>query len=180
MDSKKSLFEIVFQQGENQRVLIGLQNNGFEPLYIKNVTGAFVEESEHGETLSYAQNFTIDSLGGAIVSQHETLSIAYEFFPFTSIQAKNYKLIIAVFYADNRFEYTSVVFNGHVKVTENDQDVGITGVFSLLLTCAFVFLFGFIIYVKVQDRFGAQDDGKKRRGQQTGFLGTLRSIISSQ
>ena len=86
---------------------------------------------------------------------------------------------MAVFYSDNRFEYTSLVFNGHVKVTENDQDVGITGVFSLLLTCGFVFLFGFIIYVKVQDRFGAQDDGNKKRRQQTGFLGTLRTIISS-
>jgi hypothetical protein len=36
-------------QGINERVLVGIQNNGAEPIYIKNMTGAFVEEARLGE-----------------------------------------------------------------------------------------------------------------------------------
>ena len=122
---------------------------------MKNVTGALVEEAVLGEKLTYVQNFTVDNLGAAVVGQHETYSIAYDFFPFTSTPPKTYKLLIAVFYSDNRWEYTNVVFSGHVKIIEDAQNVGIGGLFSLLLTGGFLFLFGFAVFVKVQDRFGA-------------------------
>ena len=84
-DSHKSLLDLSFHQGDKQRVLIGLQNNGQVPVTVKNATGAFVEETQLGENPNYIQNFTIDSLDGAVVQPSDSLSIAYEFFAFTSI-----------------------------------------------------------------------------------------------
>ena len=72
-------------QGENQRVVIGLQNNGQETIYVKNITGAFVEEGATGEQNKYVQNFTLESFNGAPLKPTESYSIAYEFFAFTSI-----------------------------------------------------------------------------------------------
>ena len=66
------------------------------------------------------QNLTIDSYDGAVVNPSDTFSIAYDFFAFTSILPKSYKLQLAVFYADSQFEYTNVVLNSHVNVVEND------------------------------------------------------------
>lgn len=41
-----------------------------------------------------------------------------------------------------------------------------------------MFLIGFVIYVKVQDRFGNKDEGRRKKGA-GGVLGTLRDLISS-
>ena len=111
------------------------------------------------------------------VQPKESLSIAYEFFAYTSIPAKNYKLVIAVFYADSKYDYSNVVYNGHVTVIESDQTVGVTGLFSMILTGAIVFLLVFVAYVKIGDRFGGNQEG--RRKKQGGILGTLRELISS-
>ncbi len=94
-----------------------MYNHGIIPLYVKDITGAFYEEGQAGEPLKYVQNFTIDNFSNAKLLPSESHSIAYEFFPYASIPAKNYKLILAVFYSDDQYEYSNVVFNGHVDVT---------------------------------------------------------------
>jgi len=71
------------------------------------------------------------------------------------------------------------VFSGHVNVNENEQNVGITGLLSLLFSGGILFLFGFVIYVKVQDRFGPKDEGRRKNKGQGGILGTLRDLISN-
>jgi hypothetical protein len=73
-----------------------------------------------GEKPRYVQNFTIDSYDGTVLNPSDTFSIAYDVFPFTSIQPKGYKLHLVVFYADSQYEYSSIVFNSHVNVVEND------------------------------------------------------------
>ena len=119
-ESHKSLLEMALTQGVNERILVAIQNNGNEPIYIKEITGAFFEEGYLGEKPKYVQNLTIDNYEGAVVNPSDTFSIAYDFFAFTSIPAKNYKLIFAVFYYDSLYEYSNVVFNGHVTVNENE------------------------------------------------------------
>ena len=49
------------------------------------------------------QNFTIESsFNGVAVAPGDTFTIAYDFFPFTSIPApRSYNLVLAVFYADS-------------------------------------------------------------------------------
>lgn len=84
------------------------------------MTGAFVEDGQLGETGRYVQNLTIDSYDGAVLKPTETFSIAFDFFAFTSIPPRSYKLVLAVFYADSSYEYTNLVFNSHVNVIEND------------------------------------------------------------
>lgn len=64
-------------------MLVGIQNNGVTPIEIKNLTGAFIDES--GDTLIYAQNFSLDSYDGAVILPSASFSIAFEFFAFTSI-----------------------------------------------------------------------------------------------
>ena len=71
------------------------------------------------------------------------------------------------------------MFSGHVNVNENEQNVGITGLLSLLFSGGILFLFGFVIYVKVQDRFGPKDEGRRKNKGQGGILGTLRDLISN-
>lgn len=143
--------------------MVGLQNQGNETLFVKNITGAFVEESNVGESLKHIQNFTIDNLGNFELKPLETYSIAYEFFPFTSIVAKTYKLVLVVFYGDKQYEYSNVVFNSHVTVTESEQQVGITGLFSVILTAGIVFLIGFVIKVKIEDRYASKDEGRRKK-----------------
>jgi hypothetical protein len=50
-----------------------------------------------------------------------------------------------------------------VQIIENEQNVGIGGLISLVLTLGFLFVFGFIIYVKLQERFGPQDEGSRKK-----------------
>ena len=65
--------------------MIGLRNDApSEPIVVKNVTGAFVDDSNENQVI-FTQNFTIDSLSGQVVGFFESLSIAFEFFAFTSI-----------------------------------------------------------------------------------------------
>ena len=46
------------------------------------------------------------------------------------------------------------------------------------MTSAFLFLGGFVAYVKLSDRFGSGEKRKKRDGQGN-FLDKLRDLISS-
>jgi hypothetical protein len=55
------------------------------------------------------------------------------------------------------------VFSGHVTVTESEQEVGITGLFSVILTGLMTFLFGFLVYVKIQDRYGNKEESRRKR-----------------
>ncbi len=96
-DATKTLLEASFKQGETHRVLIGVQNlDESMPIRITNVTGAFI--SEEGEVENYIQNFTIENPDVYDLNHKETLSIAYEFFPFTSFAPGTYKLVLTVFY----------------------------------------------------------------------------------
>ena len=75
-------------QGISEKVLLGIQNGGESALTIKNFTGAFIDES--GD--NYVQNLTIESFDGFSLAPQETFSLAYDFFAFTSIQPKTYRL----------------------------------------------------------------------------------------
>lgn len=82
-------------QGVTIRALAALDNHGPESIYVKNFTGAFIEvihgkNIEEQPTLKYAQNLTIDSsFNGVEVGPGSTISLAFEFFPFTSLRAPN-------------------------------------------------------------------------------------------
>ena len=186
-----------FVQGDSRRVLVAIQNNGEEAIWVKDLTGAFVEVKEASLSnveekpqLKFIQNLTVDTYTtksdtqGLLVAPGQTLTLATDFFAFTSIPApKTYTLLLAVFYTDSRYEYSSVVFNQEVFVKEHEQSFGlITGPLSLLLTGVILFLFGFTIYVKVQDRFFPPlEDAKKRKPQAAqGALGLMRELISSR
>jgi len=60
----------------------------------------------------------------------------------------------------------------------NDQSLGVKGLFSILLTASLLFLGGFVVYVKLQDRYGSQERRKRRDGGGN-FLDKLRDLISS-
>jgi hypothetical protein len=113
----------------------------------------------------------------------ETLTISYDFFPFTSIPVpKTYQLQLAVFYSDSIYEYTDIVYGDLVHVEENEQQVGlISGFLSLTISALVVFLIGFVIYVKITDRFmpGSAAGGERKR-KSNGLLDNLRDLISSR
>jgi len=117
-DARKSLLDISFKAGETQRALIGIQNNGQSPLRVKNVTGAYIDDAL--DKLVYAQNFSIESYEGKELQPSESMSIAYEFFTFTSINPQQYKLQLALFLGDDEYEYTNLLFNAPVTVLESD------------------------------------------------------------
>jgi hypothetical protein len=96
-------------QGDTMRAIVGLQNNHNASIYIRSITGAFVDS--FGDSETFVQNFTVDSFNHQEVKQKDSLSIATEFFPFTSISAKQYKLLLVVFYSDSEYEYSNVVYN---------------------------------------------------------------------
>lgn len=178
-----NIAEDTMKQGDNERVLVGFQNFGETVLYIKNITGAFIDDMDpKGD--NYMQNLTIDSFNGYPLMPTETFSLAYEFFPFTSLPApRTYRLKLVLFYADDQYEYSTTVFNQHIHVQESDQQVGITGLFSIILSAAVLFLFFFIIYVKVTDRYFTKEEdlGKRKKSSQKdqGMLAKLRDLISS-
>ena len=115
--SSKNLLKTAFTQGVKERLLIGMQNNGPDVLIVKSVTGAFID---HENPSYYAQNFTIETLHNFELNVNESLSIAFDFFAYTSISPKKYNLQIAVFYESPLFEHANVVYNETVDVFEND------------------------------------------------------------
>lgn len=129
---------------------------------MKSFAGAFIDTQPPKNVgdepiLKYVQNLTIDnSFNNAPVLPGETFTLAEDFFAFTSIEApKTYRLQLAVFYSDEKYEYSNVVYDDEtVRVLDNAHDVNIvTGILSLIFTLTFLFLFLFVIYVKVSDRF---------------------------
>jgi hypothetical protein len=70
-------------QGDIMRALVGLQNNHNASIFIRSITGAFVDEVL--DTQIFVQNFTVDTFNHQEVKQRESFSMALEFFPFTSI-----------------------------------------------------------------------------------------------
>lgn len=106
------------------------------------------------------------------------MSIAFEFFAFTSLKPREYNLVLAVFYEDDNFEYATTVMNQPVKVLEHDQNIDAKGFLSILMTLALLFLGGFVAYVKLTDRFGNGEKRKKKREDAT-WLDKLRDLISS-
>ena len=171
------------KQGDDEKILVGFKNLCEHVLYVKNITGAFIDDMDpKGD--NYMQNLTIDSFGSYPLNPTETFSLAFDFFPFTSLPApRTYRLKIVFFYADDQFEYSTTVFNQHIHVQESDQQVGITGLFSIILSAAVLFLIFFVIYVKVTDRFFTKEEdlGKRKKSghRDQSLLSKLRELISS-
>ena len=66
------------------------------------MTGALIDLSAG----KYTQNLTLD-IYQEKVAPGASVTLAYEVFPFASTQAlANYQLLLAVFYADQQYEYT--------------------------------------------------------------------------
>lgn len=177
--------------GVTERVVVGVLNEGNETIFIKNFTGALItvqqsSEPEGKPKLNYAQNFTIDSsFKGAKVAPGESFSLAYDIFAFTSLPAsRDYNLQLVLFYADSQYEYSSIVIDQSIFLIESDQSINpLTGLLSLIFTGVIVFLIGFVIYVKIQDRFFPQTEvlSKKRKSNHNpGLLEQLRELISNQ
>lgn len=179
-----------FKQGHTKRVLTAIENHGNETIYVKNFTGAFIEvipgkNQEDKPTLKYVQNLTIDSsFNGAAVAPGDSLSLAYDFFAFTSLPApRTYTLQLIVFYSDSQYEYTSVVYNNSVHVSENTEDFSIiTSTLSLILFSSVLLLIGFVIYVKIEDRMCPRPEEKKKSKKVEGVnpLHFIRELVSSQ
>lgn len=131
--------------------------------------------------MNYVQNFTIeDSFKGTPIYPGETFSLAFDFFPFTSLPAPNsYTLLLAVFYTDSNYEYSSLVFYKEVHVAESEQVGIVSGLFSLLFSGTILFIIGFTIYVRIQERFFPTAPGAKKRKTEGGLLETMRGLVSS-
>ena len=67
------------------------------------------------------QNLTIDSFDSAVLNPTDTFSIAFDFFPFTSLTPKSYNLMLVLFYSDDQYEYSNTVLNQHIMVQESEQ-----------------------------------------------------------
>ena len=74
--------------GETYRVLFGLQNLNNNSIQVKNVTGALTSVKGLGDEIVYAQNFSIESFEDFHLSSKDSISIAFTFFPFTSLEPK--------------------------------------------------------------------------------------------
>jgi hypothetical protein len=60
---------------------------------------------------------------------------------------------MAIFFSDASYDHSALVFDGRVKILANEEANILMSSISLALTCFFVFLVGFVIYVKITDRF---------------------------
>jgi len=74
-----------FDQGHTERVLIGVRNMDDRSIKVKNVTGAYTQEVIGDPLIKYAQNFSVDSFNSQVVEAGDTMTIAFEFFTFTSL-----------------------------------------------------------------------------------------------
>ena len=111
------------------------------------------------------------------VAPQESVSISHEFYTFNSIEARNYKLKVVIFYSIGNEDYTSVLLNQDVTVTEQDQSVDIRGVSSIFMFIGAIFFIVFIIFEKVQERISGLPANKRLSGHW--ILDTIREAISA-
>lgn len=65
----------------------------------------------------------------------EELSLDFDsLMPYGTIEPKEYKLNIWLFYQDEEFEYTSTVFSQTAVLILNEEALELKGLFSLIIT----------------------------------------------
>lgn len=112
------------------------------------------------------------------INPSETISLVYEFSPFHTIAAKNYKLQIAIFYTDMNYEFSNMVYEGYLDVLKGEEEVGGLALLSLIFTGLITFLIVFTIYVKIEQRFTKEENRKKPNSKEKkSVLGQLKEII---
>ena len=178
-DTTKSLFDLSFKQLEPVRILVGVQNNDdYSTFRIKNITGSLTEDSITSTSPNYIQNFTIDSFDNGLIHPTESYSIAFDFFAYTSIKVQPYKLLIVVFYEDQMFEFSSVVFNGMIQIEDSGLNVGASGLFSMMLTTGMLLSVGFIAFIKIRERISGVPENKRKKGTNPNMLDRIKDAIS--
>ena len=72
---------------------------------------------------------------------------------------------MAVFFEGEQYEYTNLVLNTPVVVTEGEQNVDLRGFFSMVISAALIFLVSFVTYVKIQERIYGVPEGRRKKAQ---------------
>ncbi len=121
------------------------------------MTGVLIDLS----TGKYTQNLTLDTYQEK-VAPGASVTLAYEVFPFASTQAPaNYQMLLAVYYADQQYEYTEVVYRQPVQLLATEEVSILGSIMSLLLSGVVLFLIGFTLYVKVEERLNRGKEIRK-------------------
>jgi hypothetical protein len=89
-----------------------------------------------------------------------------------------YRLILAVFYEDSKYDYAHIIFNQPVKVLDSDQTVDFRAFLSMILAMVVMFLISFIIYVKATNKIYGVPVSKKKKGNES-ILDMLRDMLSA-
>jgi hypothetical protein len=165
---------------------LGIENLGTDSIFLKTITGALVDvqliKPDEPPKYTYSQNFTVDSLESKEVPASTTFSLTYDFTPFTSLKTPApYTLQLAIFYQDAKFAYSSLPFNHPVYILESEQPVNVfASIISVGVSIFFVVIFGFVIFVKIQDRYFPREARSLKKGQKLSLYETMRELISNQ
>jgi len=79
--------------------------------------------------------------------------------------------MLAIFYEDSQYAYTSIPFNHPVYIKESDQSLNpILVLISVGVSLYFVVLFVMAIYYRVKAKYFPSEEKSKRRNKDQGFI----------
>jgi hypothetical protein len=132
-----------FGAGVEHEVLIGFENQNENAFHIEFVRGLL--------TLSVDFNYFVQNFTGALynvtVPSGQEVSLVYHFKPDVSIEARQYGLVLQVFYTnDDNETYLSPAFNGTIEIFESRSAFDGKAIFANITIIGILVLAGFAGY----------------------------------
>jgi len=132
-----------FGAGVQHEVLIGFENQNENAFHIEFVRGLL--------TLSVDFNYFVQNFTGALynisVPSGQEVSLVYRFKPDISIEARQYGLVLQVFYTnDDNETYLSPAFNGTIDIFESHSAFDGKAIFANITIIGILVLAGFAGY----------------------------------
>jgi len=129
--------------GQDITFVLGFTNKGNSVFNVTSVSASLMYPQDHKY---FIQNYTKTTYD-LLVESSEERSFAYKVTPDPLLDAREYGLVVSVFYTDaEEGNFTNVIFNSTIALLESDESIDVTMLFTYVGLLGVVGLVGFVVF----------------------------------